>query len=127
MEVFQTGKSGTGLSLVDLVTPCAIVTGVFTCGIICWINIWMDRRYLPRPIQMSLALIGLNLVAGTAFFVVGLRSLYDIPWLGIYSWIVLGAIFGLGAIVSILVPPLRASTQATEIDHELSDVSPGGP
>ena len=126
-EVFQTGKTGSGLSLVDLVTPCAIVTGVFTCGIICWINIWMDRRFLAKPLQMNMILIGLNLVAGTAFFAVGLRSLYDIPWLGIYSWIVLGVLFSLGAIVSLLVPPMRDGIQSSVTDQELADVSSGRP
>jgi len=93
-----------GLSLVDLVTPAAIVTGVFTCGIICLTNVWMDKRFLPRSLQMNAALVVLNFLASTAFFLVGLRSLRDIPWLGVYSWVALLGIFGIGWISSRFFP-----------------------
>jgi hypothetical protein len=97
-------EGATGFSLVDLVTPAAIVTGVLTCGIICLSNVWMDKRFLPRSLQMNVSLVVLNFLASTAFFLVGLRSLGDIPWLGVYSWGVLLLIFGTGWVGGHLFP-----------------------
>lgn len=105
-DVFNVGSTE-GLSLIDLVTPAAIVTGVFSCGMISWINIWMDRRFLQKSLRMNVILGCLNLFAGGVFFVVGLRSLYDIPWLGNYLWLVIVIVFGLGVTVSLVAPPKR--------------------
>lgn len=102
------------LSLVDLVTPAAIVTGVLTCGIICLTNVWMDKRFLPRTLQMNVILVVLNFLASTAFLLVGLRSLRDIPWLGVYSWGLLFLIFGIGWVASRFFPAHSSSDAATD-------------
>ena len=37
---------------IDIVTPAALIGGVFTCGLWCLAMLWADGRFLPRPLQM---------------------------------------------------------------------------
>ncbi|MBX9655390.1 Nramp family divalent metal transporter [bacterium] len=120
-DVYKT-EGASGLSLVDLVTPAAIVTGVLTCGIICLTNVWMDKRFLPRSLRMNISLVVLNFLASTAFFLVGLRSLRDIPWLGVYSWGVLFMIFGIGWMGSRLFPA-HSTVETDDSQHRESAIS----
>jgi len=63
--------------LLALLTPVSLVTGVLACGLICGLNLWMDRRFLPKPLRMSLLLLVLNSLAAVVFFGIGAKGWWD--------------------------------------------------
>src|SRR5690606_11758609 len=54
--------------LLALLTPVKLFTGVLACGLICFLVIWMDRRFLPAVLQPPLAITTMNVLAGIVFF-----------------------------------------------------------
>lgn len=64
-------------TLVEILTPANLFTGVLGCGLICLLNPWLDRAFLPRWLRMSGALEILNLVAGLVFVTLGVRGYWD--------------------------------------------------
>jgi hypothetical protein len=66
-----------GIKLIDLPTPAAIIGGVMTCGLWCLAMIWTDRKFLPKPYQMNTLMVVLNVIAGVAMFLMGLKSWWD--------------------------------------------------
>ena len=46
--------------LLAILTPVNLFTGVLSCGLICVLVLWMDRRWLPPGLQPPLWLSGLN-------------------------------------------------------------------
>ena len=71
------GGEGNPPTLVEIVTPAALFTHVFSCALICFLNPWMDRRFLPLALLMGWLLALLNFVAGVIFLGVGLKSYWD--------------------------------------------------
>ena len=65
------------IRLIDLPTPAAIVGGVMTCGLWCLAMIWTDRKFLPKPYQMGVSMVVLNVIAGVAMFAMGLKAWWD--------------------------------------------------
>lgn len=63
--------------LIAILTPANLFTGVLGCGLICGLNAWMDRRFLPPAWQPSRWLTFLNLIAGIVFLFLGLRGSWD--------------------------------------------------
>jgi len=63
--------------LIAILTPANLFTGVLGCGLICWLNVWTDRRFLPRAWQPSRLLTFCNLAAGAIFLTLGLRGCWD--------------------------------------------------
>ncbi|WP_010582604.1 Nramp family divalent metal transporter [Schlesneria paludicola] len=63
--------------LLAVMTPVNLLTGVLSCGVICWLTIWMDRRWLPATLQPPPALICLNFVSGLLFIGLGLKGFWD--------------------------------------------------
>lgn len=66
-----------GGSPVQIVTPAALFGGVLTCGLWCLLMVWTDRRYLPRPLQMTRPLLLLNLASGAFLTAWGVRGAID--------------------------------------------------
>jgi hypothetical protein len=64
-------------TLVEILTPANLFTGVLACGFVCLLNPWLDLRFLPRSLHMSRALWVLNIVAGLIFVVLGVRGYWD--------------------------------------------------
>ena len=62
---------------VKTVEPAAIVGGVFTCGLWCFLMVWTDRRFLPNPLQMGRTLVALTMVSGTVLTVLGAKAIAD--------------------------------------------------
>jgi len=71
------GAMGQPPGLIALLTPANLFTGVLGCGIVCWLNVWMDRRYLPAQQRPSFWLTLLNLVAGGVLVWLGLKGYWD--------------------------------------------------
>jgi hypothetical protein len=50
---------------------------VLGCGLICLLNPWMDRRFLPRSLRPTRAALFLSALAGLLFLALGLRGCWD--------------------------------------------------
>jgi hypothetical protein len=62
--------------LTDLLIPANLFTGVMSCGLICLLNVWMDR-ILPKSLRSSLLLTLANVTAGILFVLLGLKGYWD--------------------------------------------------
>jgi Mn2+/Fe2+ NRAMP family transporter len=96
--------------LMALMTPANLITGVLSCGIFCALAVWMDRRWLPRPLRMNMPLMGLNLISAVAFTGLALKGFWDNhDPAGHFTknrWFALGAIAGLflaGIVTAVLL------------------------
>ncbi len=63
--------------LLAILTPVNLFTGVLSCGLICVLVIWMDRRWLPAGLQPSRWLTALNSVSAIVLIAVGLKGYWD--------------------------------------------------
>jgi len=79
------GGAGKPRALLALMTPANLFTGVLLCGLLCLLNTWMDRRFLPRPLRMPSWLTSLNWIAAVIFVLLGLKGYWDHEsrWLGL--------------------------------------------
>lgn len=80
--------------LLAILTPANLFTGVLFCGLICALNPWMDRRFLPRPLRMPLWLLVLNLASAAIFLLLGAKGYWDDQT----RWLALGGLAGVLAI-----------------------------
>jgi Mn2+/Fe2+ NRAMP family transporter len=62
--------------LLAVMTPVNLLTGVLSCGLICMVTAWMDRK-LPVALRPPFYLSGLNLLAGTLFLSLGVKGLWE--------------------------------------------------
>jgi hypothetical protein len=97
--------------LIILVTPANLFTGVLACGLICLLAGWADRRFLPRALQPSRALVALNFLAGAVFLVLGIKGYWDHS--GLKAFVILAGTLALGWIGARMgnrfwTPPRRA-------------------
>jgi len=74
---FYQRMGGEPTILMTMITPANLFTGVFFCGLLCFLFPWMDRKFIPRPLRMSRWLLSLNLVSGVIFLVIGLKAYWD--------------------------------------------------
>ena len=63
--------------LLAILTPANLFTGVLGCGLLCALNWWMDRRFLPGGLRMPWWLFLLNIVSALVFLVLGLKGYWD--------------------------------------------------
>jgi hypothetical protein len=70
-------RAGKPRLLLALLTPVNLFTGVLACGLVCFLNLWMDWRYLPAGLRMPLWLALLNVVSGFLFLGLGLKGYWD--------------------------------------------------
>ena len=98
--------------LLDILMPANLFTGVFACGLLCWLMPWVDWKFLPRPLRMSAVLIGLNIVAGAIFLFLGVKGYWDNhkPGGAWYEnrWVSIGTIVGMGLLAMVLAPRVVA-------------------
>jgi len=62
---------------VSIVKPAGIVGGVFTCGLWCFAMLWVDHKFLPKPLRMGPVLTSLTLISGLVLTVLGVKALWD--------------------------------------------------
>jgi Mn2+/Fe2+ NRAMP family transporter len=62
---------------IKIVTPAALVGGVFSCGLWCLVMLWTDRRFLPRPMRMPPLLWTLTAVSGVVLTLLGSKAIWD--------------------------------------------------
>jgi hypothetical protein len=63
--------------LLAMLTPVNLFTGVLSCGLFCFLLIWMDRRFLPRGLRMHGSLAALNLFSGTTFIALAILGFWN--------------------------------------------------
>jgi hypothetical protein len=83
--------------LTDLLKPANLFTGVFACGLICLLNLWVNPK-LPAQHRMPWLLIALNLIGGIAFIFAGLRGYW--AYGGWSALAILVATFAVGVVVA---------------------------
>ena len=59
-------------------TPVNLFTGVLSCGIFCFLTLWMDFRFLPSRLRMPIWLMILNFVSGIVFLRLGVKGYWDV-------------------------------------------------
>lgn len=62
---------------ITMVTPAAIVGGVFTCGLWCFAMIWSDRHFLPPVLRMKPFLTVATAISGFMLTGIGLKAIWD--------------------------------------------------
>lgn len=62
---------------IKIVTPAALVGGVFSCGLWCLAMLWADRRFLPGPLRMPKLLWLLTAASGVVLTLLGTKGLWD--------------------------------------------------
>ncbi len=93
------GAAGKPRLLMTIFTPANLFTGVLLCGLLCLVNLWMDRRFLPKALRLPAWLWLLNLVAGLVFLGLGIKGYWDHKsrWYAIGSLCVMFALAAVGA------------------------------
>ena len=71
------GEAGKPRLLLAILTPANLFTGVLGCGLFCLLNLWMDRRFLPKALRLPGWLWLLNLLSGLAFISLGLKGYWE--------------------------------------------------
>ena len=89
-----TGSTGKPRLLLAILTPANLFTGVLGCGLLCLLNLWIDRRFTPAKLRMPVLLALLNLVAGLVFLVLGAKGYWD----DASRWYSIGVLIGLSVL-----------------------------
>lgn len=63
--------------LLAILTPVNVFTGVLSCGLICILVVWMDRRWLPTELQPPKLLTILNVGSVLVFVGLGVKGYVD--------------------------------------------------
>jgi hypothetical protein len=95
--------------LLAILTPVNLFTGVLSCGLVCVLVIWMDRRWLPPALRPPWWLVGLNVVSAIIFLALGLKGYWDNENRAVV----------VGGMAAILAIALLASWAAGPILHKL--------
>ncbi len=88
-------------SLISILTPANLFTGVLACGMIALTALWMDRRWLPAHLRPMWILSAINSVGGVFFLGLGLKAYWDHG--GVAAWGILAATFASGWFVAMLM------------------------
>jgi len=93
------GAAGKPRLLLAILTPANLFTGVLGCGLFCLMNLWMDRRFLPKALRLPAWLWLLNLISGFVFIGLGLKGYWDDKsrWYAICSLCVMLLVAAVGA------------------------------
>jgi hypothetical protein len=67
----------TGLKTITLASIVSPFSGVFGCGLWCLAMVWVDRKQMPKPYQMSPGLLASVVIVGVVMSMVGL---YAMTW-----------------------------------------------
>ena len=83
--------------LTTLLIPASLFTGVLSCGIVCLLNLWIDR-WLPSPHRSPWPLKVANALAGCLFLILGLKGYWDFG--GYWSLVILAGTVAAGFFVA---------------------------
>lgn len=94
---FTSGKENPP-GLIAILTPANLFTGVLSCGLICLLSLWSERRFLPVALRVAPLLMWLTIVAGLIFLALGLKAYWD--YSGLVAILILGGTLAIGLSVS---------------------------
>ena len=63
------------LDPVAVLTPAAVISATFTCGLWCFAILWSDRVHLPRELRMGWLLVVCVVLSGTALTIFGVAGI----------------------------------------------------
>jgi hypothetical protein len=110
--------------LIAILTPANLFTGVLGCGLVCLLNVWMDRQFLSANWRMGWPLRWLSLLAAVLFVALGIKSYWDhsrwIALLILAGTLALGWIGARVAAKFISAIPRASDPQAADIESRLS-------
>jgi len=109
----MSGEEGRPRLLMAILTPANLFTGVLSCAMFCLLNLWMDRKYLPRTLRMPTWLLLLNLIAGLVFLVLGAKGYWDSES-RVYAIGSLLAMLAVGFVGAALINPIIARAKQKE-------------
>lgn len=92
----STGSAGKPRLLLAILTPANLFTGVLGCGLFCLMNLWMDRKFLPKALRMPAWLWLLNLFSGLVFIALGFKGY----WEDQSRWYSIGSLCGILALAA---------------------------
>ncbi|MEO1995106.1 MAG: Nramp family divalent metal transporter [Planctomycetaceae bacterium] len=95
--------------LLTILTPANLFTGVLACGLICMLNLWMDRKFLPVGLRLPIWLVLLNLLSGLVFLLLGLKGFWDHEsrWYAVGSML---SILATGVVLAVILSRRRAAS-----------------
>lgn len=64
-------------NLVAVLTPANLFTGVFACGLVCFLSVWADFKWLSKEDRMPAPLTALNILGALFFTALGTKSYLD--------------------------------------------------
>lgn len=68
---------GVGWNPISMMTIPLHITGVLLAGPWCFAMVWVDRKYLPRPLRMGSFLVTLNILCGLVFTYFGILAVIE--------------------------------------------------
>ncbi len=74
----MSGGEGRPRIVLAILTPANLFTGVLGCGLFCLLNLWTDRRYLPRSLRLPRWLWVINWLAAIVFVALGVKGYWDV-------------------------------------------------
>jgi hypothetical protein len=97
--------------LLAVLTPANLFTGVLSTGLVCFLVVWIDRRFLPKALRMPGPLTALNVIAGVILLLLGLKGYWDNHnperhW-SASRWFAIGAMLGVLAVSLLLAAALQ--------------------
>lgn len=101
-------------ALLAVMTPANLFTGVLLCGLLCLLNTWMDRRFLPHGLRMPRWLGLLNAAAAIVFCGLGIKGYWDHD----SRWLALGGLVAVGSVAWIAARLLRGRLNTTSSADE---------
>jgi hypothetical protein len=93
--------------LIAILTPANLFTGVTACGLICWLSVWTDRRFLPHGLRTGRGLALLNFAAGLVFVSLGIKGYWDHS--GLIAFFILLGTLGFGWLAGWALHNVRGS------------------
>jgi Mn2+/Fe2+ NRAMP family transporter len=85
-------------TLIAILTPANLFTGVLACGIIALTSLWMDWRWLPPALRSTVPLQMLNVAGACLFLALGLKAYWDHS--GPVAWGILAGTLVSGAVAA---------------------------
>jgi len=126
--VHHIASGGTGAKtppgLIAILTPANLFTGVLGCGLVCWLNVWIDRRFLSANWRMRWPLSFLSAFAAFLFVALGLKGYWDhsgwIAFLILAGTLALGWVGARAAARFISAIPRASHPQTADVESHLS-------